>query len=178
MICESEERWRQVREWEGLYEVSNMGRVRSLSRWVAARDGRKLVEGRILKLVVGRFGYHKVSLQDGIRVKHTNIHRLVAQSFLPGTGEVVRHLDGDPSNSRVDNLAWGSYKDNEEDKRRHGRVPSGERHHAAVLNETLVRSIQQMSGQGFSQLRIAKELGLNRGVIGQVVRGERWTHVQ
>ncbi len=177
MIDESKERWRPVRDFEGFYEVSNMGRIRSLARWVSARDGKRLIEGKVIDGSKSRAGYQKVELCAGPNRRYCMIHQAVAEAFVPGNGVLVRHLDGDPSNNCAENLAWGSFKDNEDDKRRHGRVPVGERHPNAKLNDQVVRSIRRMSDQGFSQLRIAKELGLNRGVVGVVVRREGWTHV-
>ena len=98
--------------------------------------------------------------------------------MLPGIGEVVRHIDGDKGNSLPENLAWGSYKENEADKLRHGRRPMGEAHHNSKMKDGDVRKIRELHSRSFSQLKIAKALGLNRGVVGVVVRGEGWTHVE
>lgn len=179
-MSEPQERWRPVIGWEGMYEVSNTGFVRSVARWVAARGGRRLSEGKVLSPYVQEdTGYHRVCLSDhkNGREEHANVHRLVALAFVPGTGAVVRHLDGNGSNNDASNLAWGSHADNEADKERHGRVPRGETHGMSVLNADLVRNIRELHQRGFSQLKIAAALNLNRGVIGNVVRGESWTHI-
>jgi hypothetical protein len=172
-----QERWRPVDGFAGLYEVSNFGRVRSIARWIACREGRRLSEGRILRPKVDHTGYLKVTLCNGQQQKPAFVHRLVAEAFVPGCGDVVRHLDGDSVNARADNLAWGSHADNEADKKRHDRVPIGERHPNAKVTDAIVRQIRALSRRGFSQLAIADATGINRGTVGCIARGERWAHV-
>ena len=174
---ECAERWRPVRDWEGLYEVSDLGNVRSVARWVSCREGKRLSEGRILQPGKSLGKYWKVELSDGSRHASVHIHRLVAIAFVMGVGAHVRHLDGNGFNNCVDNLAWGSPAENEADKLRHGRRPIGEKHHNSRITEQHVRTIRSLHERGFTQLAIAAHLGLNRGVVGTVVRREGWTHV-
>ena len=175
---EFKERWRPIKSFEGLYEVSNFGRVRSLSRWVDCRNGERLLDGRLLKQKIGNNGYYGVTLCNGTIQTDADTHRIIAYAFLPGKSlDVVRHLDGNPLNNSLKNLAWGSFEDNEADKKKHGRTPLGENHHRAVLNNSLVLIIKDMHRRGFSQLKIAEIIGFNRGVVGNVVRGETWNHV-
>lgn len=176
---ETNEVWRPVLGFEGCYEVSNLGRVRSIARIVQCRNGRRMAEGRVLKPKLRDDGYYFcVSLSNGAnKLRHANVHRLVAEAFVAGIGQVVRHLDGNSHNNAASNLAWGSYEDNEADKRRHGRIHIGEKHHNAVLNDELVRQIRFLHSRGHTQLKIAASLGLGRGVVGTVVRGEHWKHV-
>lgn len=115
------EEWRPVVGWEGLYEVSNLGRVRSLGRTLP--NGRTY-PARIMKLTTSKRGYVKVALtRDGVG-RHFSVHRLVCTAFhgppaIPGS--VVRHLDGDPGRNTPDNLAWGTQVENAQDRIRHGR---------------------------------------------------------
>jgi len=169
-----EERWRPVQDFAGLYEVSNYGRVKSISRWVPIGQGKRLVEGRVLKPHIGTAGYPQLLLSDGDRQEDASVHKLVAQAFVAGVGKLVRHLDGNKLNATAQNLAWGSYEDNEADKRRHGRLPFGGRHRWSKINTAIARDIRAMSERGLSQLEIAAQTGINRGTVGAVVRGERW----
>lgn len=171
------ERWRPVIRFEGLYEVSNYGRVRSISRWVSIGKGKRLVEGRVLTHKLSN-GYPTVTLCAGNFEIKKHVHRILAEAFIPGTGDVVRHLDGDRENYSLVNLAWGSYSDNERDKKEHGRSLQGERHHQAKLTEEKVRAIREMYARGITQLIIAKSIGVGRGAVGCVVRGETWRHVK
>lgn len=176
-VDEYSERWRPVLNFEGLYEVSNMGRVRSVSRWVNIGNGKRLSEGRILAQSL-KCGYPTVCLcNKGIEL-HRNVHRVLAEAFIAGTGEVVRHLDGDKLNCVESNLAWGSYLDNEADKRSHGRGVFGERHTQAKLTDKKVKEIREMHSRGITQIAIAKSIGIGRGAVGSVVRGETWRHVE
>lgn len=176
-IDEYSEVWRPVRGFEGLYEISNSGRVHSLSRRVSIGAGERIVDGRLLRQSV-KSGYPSVCLCSGSLQVDKHIHRLVAEAFVAGVGPVVRHLDGDPKNCAPANLAWGTYAENEADKKIHGTVIQGERHHNAKLTDELVRAIRKMSRDGYSQLAIAAATGIGRGSIGYVVRGQTWRHVQ
>ena len=102
------EKWLPIKEYEGLYEVSNYGRVRSLNY-------RKKGVRKVLKCYA-RLGYYiKVSLvKDGVR-KYYRVHRLVAQAFLPQPMEgqtQVEHINTDKRDNRVQNLRWVSPKGN------------------------------------------------------------------
>jgi hypothetical protein len=177
MSREKNERWRPVIGWEGLYEVSQFGRVRSISRWVTSFGGKKLVEGRILARNVASTGYPQVMLCDSGRSRFVSVHRLVAESFVLGDGPVVRHLDGNRENNHADNLAWGSYADNERDKDLHGRRPRGENHHYSKMTNGDIREIRSMHKRGVSQVQIAKHIGISRGSVYNVISGKNWSHV-
>ena len=119
-----EERWRPVVGWEGQYDVSNQGRVRSRDRWVSAvnRDGTPRVnklKGKVLKGTPDSDGYLKVNLRDGLgRVKTRMIHCLVAEAFLGTrpTGLVVCHFPNGSWDNRVSNLRYDTRSANELDK--------------------------------------------------------------
>lgn len=101
----TEEIWRPVVGYEGLYEVSSYGRVRSLDRYDSRNRFRK---GRILKLSDNGRGYLIVGLHSNNKVKNFLVHRLVAEAFLPNPENLteVNHKDEDKSNNCVDNLEW------------------------------------------------------------------------
>lgn len=109
------EEWRPVVDFVGLYEVSSLGRVRSLPRWKAP--------GGIRIPHVDRLGYHNYDLYAGGQREKRKAHRLVAEAFLGPrmTGQVIRHLDGNPGNNTVQNLVYGTQSENLLDAVRHGR---------------------------------------------------------
>lgn len=176
-IDEDNERWRPVIGFEGLYEVSNFGRVRSVSRWVSIGNGKRLSEGKIIAQSL-KAGYPTVCLCNCGIERHRSVHRILAEAFIAGSGEVVRHLDGDKLNCVEENLSWGSYAENEADKRNHGRSVFGESHARAKLTIEKVRQIRMMHERGITQLSIAKSIGVGRGAVGCVIRGETWGHVK
>lgn len=109
------EEWRSIEGYEGLYEVSSYGRVKSVDRYVKYSDGRiYLHKGKILSPVKHKKGYLKVVLNCNGKCKTINIHRLVAQAFIENSDNFpqVNHKDEDKSNNRVDNLEWCDSKYN------------------------------------------------------------------
>ena len=109
---EEKEIWKDIEGFEGMYQVSNMGNVKSLKRtvWNSGKGCYKTVAERILKVGKDRKGYLQVQLcQDG-KGKSYKIHRLVATAFCenPHGFKEVNHIDGDKTNNCVDNLEFCS----------------------------------------------------------------------
>ena len=115
--------WKDIEGYEGMYQVSNLGRVRSLDRYIPAKcalsktddDVLYFRKGKIIKLweIVG--GYFYVSLSKGDKAKMFRVHRLVAMAFIPNPDNLpeVNHIDEDKSNNRADNLEWCTHLYNE-----------------------------------------------------------------
>lgn len=118
----TEERWLPAVGWEGLYQVSDYGRVKSLQRYVRCRDGVRLVRERILKPYTQRTGYRTVLLAVDGRKKTRSIHQLVLEAFVgPRPADMVAcHNDGVPNNNHVANLRWDTQSNNLFDAVRHG----------------------------------------------------------
>lgn len=121
------EEWRPVVGYEGLYEVSDCGRVRSLDRVVPTVNGRTYrLRGVLLKSWSGatQHGHRTVSLSAGGVEKVRLVHQLVLESFVgprPAPGMHCCHFNGDPADNRVSNLRWDTPTANQLDKVRHGR---------------------------------------------------------
>ena len=105
-----EEIWKPVIGYEGLYEVSNLGRVRSVDRLVNYSNGQiHLHKGRILSPgVTDKLGYLQVALCNNGKIKHKMVYRLVAEAFIPNPDNLpqVNHKDENAFNNCVDNLEW------------------------------------------------------------------------
>ena len=108
--------WRDIEGYEGLYQVSDQGRVKSLERITIKKDGRRFtVKERVLKPCDNGRGYLYISLSDGTgEHKRHYIHRLVGEAFVPNPLEVedVNHKDENPSNNHASNLEWVTHKEN------------------------------------------------------------------
>jgi hypothetical protein len=109
--------WKPVKNYNGYYEVSNLGRVKSIRRDVKMSNNRIYrVQERILKQYVDYYGYATVALSVDCKVKTKKIHKLVAESFLHhepcGLEIVVDHIDNDKSNNKLSNLQLITQREN------------------------------------------------------------------
>lgn len=125
------ERWLPVVGFEGYYDVSNRGRVRSIYRPGVARTG------RVLKKKILPNGYVQVSLSVNGKVSYRNVHRLVARAFRGPCpeGEEVLHGDDDRANNRLDNLSYGTHKINQEQMVARGRARKATATHCGRRHE-------------------------------------------
>lgn len=101
--------WKDIEGYEGLYQVSNEGRVKSLQREIVYKDGRKKVlEEKILHNLLSDLGYYHVILSKNGVPKRYKVHRLVAKAFIanPNNLPVINHKDENPKNNVVENLEW------------------------------------------------------------------------
>lgn len=155
---EEEEVWKDVVGFEGLYKVSNLGRVKSLDRWLVYKDGRRrFYKGRVLNPVIDTHGYETFQLG---RKKHAKTHRLVALQFVhnpnPSEYNVINHKDENRRNNKYSNLEWCTQKYN----MKYSNI------HQKNRNATSIPIIQ-IDGNGiavnrFSSLREAERYGLNK----------------
>ena len=107
--------WREIDGYKGLYEVSNTGLIRGLDRQVSIANGNKrIAKGQILKTRTNKKGYIDVCLNKNDTKKSYQVHRLVAQAFIPNEGNMpqVNHINGCKSCNEVSNLEWTDAKGN------------------------------------------------------------------
>ena len=114
-----EETWKDIDGYENFYQVSNIGRVRSLDRTVYTKNRwgdvrARNYKGRIIKQSLDSKGYPMVHLQVDSVSKIARVHQMVARAFVPGWFEcaVVNHKDEDKTNNNVNNLEWVTFADN------------------------------------------------------------------
>jgi len=104
-----QEIWKDIKGYEGLYQVSNLGNVKVLDRKIKSNYNYFIRKGRILKLCIGKKdGYVYVCLTKNNKGKTVKVHRLVAQAFIPNPNNLpqINHKDEDKTNNNVDNLEW------------------------------------------------------------------------
>ena len=108
------EEWRDIKGYEGIYQVSNLGNIRSLDRMIKHFPKDYFQKGKILKPGQSTNGYLMVILMNHNKRKTRNVHRLVAEALLENSEglEEINHKDEDKTNNRVDNLEWCDHKYN------------------------------------------------------------------
>ena len=163
------ETWKNIKGYEGLYQVSSMGRVKSLER----KDclGR-IVKERVLKPCIDRYGYLFVNLCAGGKKRTFFVHRLVCQAFHenPDNKPQVNHLNEDKTNNRVCNLEWATAKEN----LNHGT-------HNERMVKTLSKPICQYTldekivKTWASLTEVQRQTGFSQGNISEVANGNRKT---
>ena len=164
--------WRDVVGFEGLYRVSNMGRVKSLFNG----------DVKIRRAPLCNPGYFSVVLYKDNEVTHIRIHVLVAQAFLPNpeNKRYVNHRDGNKRNNRVDNLEWVTPLENAHHAINMGLTKSGCDHPRAKLNEEQVRYIREVCIPGdrkFGFGALARKFGVGVKAIARIYYNERYRNV-
>ncbi len=166
------EEWRPVVGYERLYEVSSLGRVRTLG------GGKARTHGRILKAAVGTTGYLRVALSANNIAKTCKVHQLVAKAFLgprPPRAYVL-HNDGNPLNNVLSNLRYGDARSNFADAVAHGvwQPARGEAAGTAKLTDEIVRAARQ-SAENAAVL--ARRHGVDVKTMWAAKNGRSWKHV-
>lgn len=169
------EEWRAVVGWEGFYEVSDLGRVRSLPMVKRGKNNGKIRQaGRVRKLQVPSNGYPMLSLKVGDREENALVHRLVAAAFLgPANGLCVNHRDGIRSNNVISNLEYLTHQQNE----RHKYVVLKYKHHLGKLCAADVVEIRRQLAGGVKVPAVAAAFGVSDVNIYLIRSGKIWKHV-
>jgi hypothetical protein len=166
MIDESLEVWRTISNYPR-YEISNHGRVRSSHRG----------QIKFLKPWRHEFGYSKVHLFNVDGGKKRYIHQLVLEAFVGERepGQEVRHLDGNPANNRIENLAWGTRVENQNDKLEHGTHNRGERCGNVKITESAAMEIAKRRAAGEKGRMLAVEFGVSDSIVSKIHHGKSWS---
>lgn len=179
------EEWRDIEGYEGLYQVSNEGRVRSLDieidayNFNAKRNIKYIKKGRILKQHSDKDGYMCVCLcrspQDH---KNQKVHRLVATAFIPNPQNLleINHKDECKSNNVVENLEWCDKSHNMRWNDLCNRIGYKLRNHLATSNKVYQYSMNGELVAVFDSTREAERQGYNHGCISNCVNGRIKTY--
>lgn len=169
------------------YEVSSLGRVRSLDRVIVDKRGvKKKLKGRVLKPGKierdnGKGYYLFVQITSGVS---SLVHRLVAEAFLENSENKpeVNHKDGDKTNNRLDNLEWATHQENCDHASQIGLASGGslpgESNPYSTLTETKVRALRRLFATGeFSKAHLARLFKVSHGAISNVIKRRSWRHI-
>ena len=122
-----QEQWKDIKGYENIYQVSNLGNVRSVDRYINQKNSKcdkynHIYKGKILKQFINNAGYCQVQLSYKYKSIPKRVHRLVAETFIsnPKNYKCVNHIDGNKQNNNVNNLEWCTYSHNNSEARRLG----------------------------------------------------------
>ena len=170
--------WRPVKDWDGLYSVSNNGGVKSHDRYIDHyKGGRRLIPGRILKQV-NRKGYLYVNLaKDGISIARP-VHQLVAEVFVSGhrSGYIVNHEDCNPLNNNYTNLKWGTCAYNTQHAVDNGLIKKyfGTDNHQSKINKSKADKIRSLVKNGMKYSEIGEKFGVSAATVCNINKNKCW----
>lgn len=177
------EEWRPINGYEGLYEVSSHGNVKSVQREVPhAICGMKTINEKILKKILGD-KYYSVKLSKGGVIAIGFIHVLVARAFHsnPENKKCVNHKNGDKLDNYYTNLEWATYSENNKHAFEIGvRCNKGDQNAQSKLTTNQVVEIKLELSNGYKRgmyKKLGKLYGVGYAVISEINRKKSWTHV-
>ena len=160
--------WKSVNNYEGLYEISNLGKVKSV----------KFYKHLIRKSSINFNGYCILGLTKKGKYKSFRVHRLVAQAFLgldiSDSKVYACHINDIKNDNRAENLFLGSHNDNIQDAVKKGRIGKYENHSRAKLKNEDIPKIMELLKQKVKQSKIAKQFNVCSHVISNIKTGRSW----
>ena len=157
--------WRDILGYEGLYQVSNFGRIKRCSR--------------ILSVGINGWGYETIALCKNGHQKSCTVHRLVAEAFLPNPDNLpqVDHLNGNKADNRVENLEWVTPKENIQRASRNGQLKCGVENCNAKLSKADIIYIRKNSDR-LTKKQLAKMFKVDRKVIERILNKTSYKNIK
>lgn len=176
-----QEIFKDIKGFEGKYQVSNFGNARSLDIKIKVKNGFRTYKGKPLVLSTNSNGYLGVSLSIKNCRRNAYIHRLVAETFLPNplNKKCVNHKDGNKQNNNIDNLEWNTYKENQNHAYDNNLWDlNGENCRLAKLTNKKVLQIRKLSFAGeLTNKEIAKKFNIYHSTVYKIHKRETWKHI-
>lgn len=175
--------WKDIPGYEGLYQASSLGRIKSLPKeWVNGDGAKQKHNGLILKAAITKKGYLDVSLRKNKVAKTFKVHRLVALAFIinPENKLQVNHKDGIKTNNNVNNLEWNTNSENQLHAHKIGlnKGPQGEKNHSSKLTKEQVLEIRsKYYPREYVCRKLAEEYLVPHQTIHKIVTKQTWKHI-
>lgn len=152
--------WKKIEDYEGLYEVSNKGRVRDL-------------KGNIKPTYKNNKGYCLVSLYYKGKTYHKSIHRLVAGAFIenPNNYTQVNHIDCNKENNDMSNLEWCDQRHNYDEGMKNFRYSKNDSHYFSKLKNTDIQIIYDLYKLGFTRVTVSRIFNINPSSLEAIEKG-------
>lgn len=175
------EKWKDIKQYEGLYQISNLGKVKRLGfSYNSPFQGKVIIPYKILQGSL-KDGYQQIALfKNGVR-ELVFIHRLVAIAFISNCEDkpFVNHKDSIRSNNKVDNLEWVTAKENSKHAHASGTftMPRGENTASTNLKNEDVKYIKD-NPDNLKQKEIALKFGISQGGVSKIQNNKNWKYHQ
>lgn len=173
--------WKDIPYYEGYYQASNLGRIRSLDRHVKKWNGLKLHRGKmLLPRICKKSNKFCISLSKNGEGMGIQLSRSILLAFVGPCpkGMECCHNDGNSLNNRVENLRWDTPKNNQKDRIKHGTYQYGEKNKSAKLLNNDIFNIREMYATGkYTQREIARIYHLSPVTIFDIVHRKNWKHI-
>jgi DNA-binding transcriptional regulator YiaG len=175
-----QEIWKDIPEYEGIYQVSNLGNLKSYDRIVFFNKVKALRKGKILSLRQNKDGYLYTNISVDKKRKTIKPHRIVAKVFIQNIEKktCVNHINGIKNDNRVENLEWVTHSENTKHAVKIG-LKKGKRNgtsHFCKLDKKQVEEIRNIYLKGnISQLNLAKLFNISQSQVSRILRKENWT---
>lgn len=176
--------WKDVKDYEGSYQVSNLGRIKSLDRMVMYSTGfPRLHKGKYVAKTPDKDGYFKVCLCNPLlNEKHFFVHRLVATAFIPNPSNkpVTNHLNGVKTDNRVENLEWATISENTQHSfdNKLQVAPKGSESKCSKLLDCQVLKIRYLYETGnYTRKLLGEMFNISSSNILVIVNKKSWKHI-
>lgn len=180
---QEQEIWKDVVGYEGLYQVSNLGRVKSLARKI---NRGQYIEDRgdvFMTLFLNRQGYFTVMLSKNGKKKQHRVHQMVARAFIPNieNKEMINHIDCNTQNNRVENLEWCTNSENQLHAIANGlKRDIGVNHNLSKLKQEDVRFIREhykFRDKIYNTRSLAEMFNVSKSTINDIVLGKSYLSI-
>lgn len=175
------EEWKDIPEYEGIYQASTLGRIRGLDRqWIDRAGMSRTYKGKIKAQMKTQcksdVGYWRVNLCKNWKVHTHMVHKLIMLTFVgprPANMEIL-HINGDTLDSRLINLRYGTKNENMRDRDAHGKTARGSRSGASKLTNDEIIRIRQERMDGSSVLTLAHKYNVSPSSISSICNKKSW----
>lgn len=172
--------FKDIKDYEGLYQISNLGRVKALAKFCKTKgDGIRYSPEKIMKTGNDIHGYQLIGMSKNTKRLTFKVHRLVAQAFIPNSENkpFINHKNGIKNDNNFKNLEWCTDQENMDHAVRTGLIKKGEDNPNSKLNEKDILRIRN-EFKDFSISDVARKFNVDWNTIKRVITGDGWKHLE
>lgn len=177
-LIQNNEIWKDILGYEGQYQISNLGIVKSLTRKDTLNHIRY---SQIMSPKLDDKGYYQITLCQNGKHRMFSLHRLLGNHFMPNPNNLpcINHKDGNPKNNSLDNLEWCTYSENTIHAYKTGLMKLGDNHGRAKLTTEQVLEIRRLYKPNvYSYNMLAKQFNVTKQSIVSIILRRNWRHLK